>query len=361
MKILFSKQGKSCYVADKERLIFCIDNAYFDINGNEVSDEESFHIMQIENDEDGWYQYWMDDEGLPEPLKAESTIELEWEIDDAFGNFGFKNQAGEFVIEPQYAYAHEFTCGLASVNLNRTWYKTPEGKRYYENHYGYIDGNGLTVIGFQYDEARPFNKYGLAVVSKITDNFFRIIDLEGNELPDTRFPYISYYDYNDRYFEFSRDNDRDAPVGLYDTKERKVLIEPRFSNVSITDDNHILVWERDGEYGESDFKQYYINGNGELLYPWLSKQRFAIIEKPDINNVTAVATSVYTELTEEYPRSYFPHNGKKYERTFIYGLYSSKEEFILPKEYDKISKLHDDIWGCFKDGCFTIVKTESDD
>ena len=25
MKILFSKQGKSCYMVDKEKIIFCID------------------------------------------------------------------------------------------------------------------------------------------------------------------------------------------------------------------------------------------------------------------------------------------------------------------------------------------------
>ena len=359
MKILFSKQGKSCRVVDKDRIIFCIDNTYFDVNGNEVPDEESFHKKRIEDDD--WYQYWMDYEGLPEPLISETTIEPEYEIDDAFGNYGFKNQAGEFVIEPQYAYAHEFTCGLAAVNLNRTWYRTPEGNRYYENHYGYIDGNGQTVISFQYDEARPFNKYGVAVVTKTTDNYYHLIDIEGNEIPDTRFPYVSYYDYEERYLEFSRDNDIEALIGIYDTKERKVLIEPRFEELSITDDNHILVWERDGEYGESDFRQYYINRNGELIYPWLSTQRFAIIRKPDINDVAAVAVSQYTELTEECPSSFYPHNGKKYDRKFVYGLYSSKEEFLLPLEYEKIEKLTDDIWGCYKDGVFTFVKTEKDD
>lgn len=360
MKVLFSKQGKSCFVVDKERIIFCIDNAYFDFNGNEVPDEESFH-KKHDDDEDDWYEYWMDDEGLPEPLKAESTVEPEWEIDDTFGNFGFKNQAGKFVIEPQYAYAHEFTCGLASVNLNRTWYRTPEGRRYYENHYGYIDGNGKTVIGFQYDEARPFNKYGVAVVSKATDNFFHLIDLNGNEIPGTRFPYISYCDYDDRYLEFSYDNYKASLVGLYDTKECKVLIEPRFSDISVSDDNHILVWERDGEYGESDFRQYYINKSGELLYPWLYKQRFAIIRKPDSNDVAAVAVSQYTELTEKYPSSYFPHNGKKCDRKFIYGLYSSREAFLLPLEYEKIEYMVNNVWGCYKDGTFILVQTEAND
>ena len=59
------------------------------------------------------------------------------------------------------------------------------------------------------------------------------------------------------YLEFSIEDDDDALVGLYDTKERKILIEPRFSDVSVDDDDHIRVWERDGEYGVSDFRQYY--------------------------------------------------------------------------------------------------------
>lgn len=360
MKILFSKQGKSCYMVDKEKIIFCIDKVYFDINGNEVPDEDSFHKRTNQDEDDeGWYQYWMDYEGLPEPLKAETTVEPEWEIDDIFGNFGFKNKEGQFVIEPQYAYAHEFTSGLASVNLNRTWYRTPEGKRYYENHYGYIDGNGKTIIGFLYDEAYPFNKYGVALVSDLKEGW-HLIDMQGNEIPNTRFPYISRYDYEDRYLEFSIEDDDDALVGLYDTKERKILIEPRFSDVSVDDDDHIRVWERDGEYGVSDFRQYYVNRNGELIYPWLFKQRFDKVEQPDINNVAGVAISQYTELTGS-PSSFFPHNGKKYERKFIYGLYSSKENFLLPLEYERIYKLHDDIWVCYKGGTCTFIQTEAND
>ncbi len=357
MKILFSRQGKSCCVVDKERRIFCIDDVYLDIEGKEVTNEDSFHKTQSIYD-DCWYQYWMDDEGLPEALKAESTVELEWDIDDAFGVFGFKNRAGEFVIEPQYAYAHNFTKGLASVNLNRTWYKTPEGRRYYENHYGYIDGNGKTVIGFRYDEAYPFNKYGVALVSDPEAGWY-LIDMQGNEIPNTRFPYISLYDYEDRYLEFSNDDDN-ALIGLYDTKERKILLEPRFSEVIVSDDDHILVYERDGEYGESDFRQYYVNSSGELIYPWLTKHRFAIVEQPDVNDITAVAISQYTELTGS-PSGLFQHDGKKYKRKFIYGLFSSHEELLLPLEYDKISKLHDDIWSCYKAGIFTLVQTEPND
>lgn len=345
MKILFSREGKSCYVADKERIIFCIDNAYFDVNGNEVPDEASFH--KDSNGDSDWYHDWMDYEGLPEPLSSASTVEPEYEIDDVFGNFGFKNKDGEFVIEPQYAYAHEFTNGLASVNLSRTWYKTPDGQRHYENHYGYIDGNGKTVIGFQYDNAYPFNKYGVAAVTKTPEDHYHLIDLAGNEIPDTDFPYISYYDYNDRYFVFSLDPDGESLIGLYDTKERKILIEPKFSDVSVIDDDHILI-------SESDCRQYYVNENGELLYPWLSKQRFAVIEKPDINDVAAVAVYQYTRSTDKLKR----YLSKGDEKKLVYGLYSSKEEFLLPQEYDAIRKLHDNVWACYKNGILTVVETE---
>lgn len=362
MKVLFTKEGKSIYCADKEKKIFCSDGVFYDKNGNIVPPMESFY-SDDENDENSWYQEWMEYEGLEEPLKSESIVEIEWEIDDGFGQFGFKNEAGEFVIEPQYAYAHEFTNGLASVNLNRTWYKTEEGRRFYENHYGYIDKNGKTIIGFQYDEAYPFNKYGVALVSDVKAGW-SLIDTLGNEIPGTRFGYISRYDYNDRFLEFSYDEDagydNDTLVGIYDTKERKILIEPSVDDIIEYNEDCIKVYVRNAEYGVGDFRQHYINSKGEILYPWLYNKGFSIVELPDANNISAVAVSEFTELSGR-PSSFFEHNGKKYSRKHIYGLYSSKGEFILPVEYDEIKNLCDNIWACLKDGVITIIETEKGD
>ena len=156
MKVLFTKEGKRVHCADEEKQIFCIDNVFYDKNGKITAPVKSFYADF--EDDDQWYREWMEYEGIEEPLKSESIIEVEWEIDDGFGKFGFKNEAGEFVIEPQYAYAHEFTNGLACVNLNRTWYKTDKGKRYYENHYGYIDKNGKEHKGSQYKFDMTFPK-----------------------------------------------------------------------------------------------------------------------------------------------------------------------------------------------------------
>lgn len=361
MKILFSKKGSYARLVDEDRLIFCVDYRYFDASGNEVPSEPRFCKENTEDDDDEtWYQDWMKNEGLEQPLKAVSTIDIDWEIDDGFGCFGFQNEAGEFVIEPQYAYAHEFTQGLASVNLNRTWYKSEEGKRFYENHYGYINERGQTIIGFQFDEAAPFNKYGVAVVTDIIRGTW-LIDTEGNEIPGTRFPYLSDgHEYDERFLEFSYDLASEAPVGIYDTKERKILLEPSIDSIIEYSEDLILVYERNGPFGYSDFRQYFINSKGEILYPWLYQKGFAITRKPDANRVAAVAISEYTELQGK-PICYFPHDGKKYERKFIYGLYSSKEEFLLPLEYDEIRNLGNNLWGCHKDGVVTIVRTEEGD
>lgn len=360
MKILFKKKGEKVYCADKKENIFCINGVFYDRNGTIVPPIELFYAD--DEDDDEWYREWMEYEGLEEPLKSESTVEIEWEIDDGFGKFGFKNEAGEFVIEPQYAYANEFTKGLACVNLKRTWYKTESGKRYYENHYGYIDKNGKTAIGFQYDEAYPFNTYGVALVSD-NEKGWHIIDTSGNEITGTRFDYISpYYDYGDRFWAFSYNDAayNDDLVGIYDTKERRILMEPFANDFIEWSEDRILVYDRGGEYGAGDFRQHYINSKGEILYPWLYNKGFSIVETPDTNNVSAVAFSEFTELKGR-PWSYYEHNGKKYSRKHIYGLYSSKEEFLLPVEYDEIKNLCNNIWGCLKDGVVTIIETEKED
>ncbi len=363
MKILFQRKGSKVDFVDLTRRIISIDGKFVNELGEEIQVEEKIYKREALDDyeEDDWYESWMDYEGLDELLKSESIVEPICEIDDMFGQYGFKNKAGEFVIEPQYAYAYEFTNGLAAVNLGRTWYRTEEGKRYYENHYGYIDSKGKTIIGFQYDEAHPFSKYGVALVSD-RETGWRLIDQTGKEVPGTRFSYLSpYYEYDDRFLEFSYEQRTgEETVGIYDTKERKIIMEPSLSSIIELGEDCILVDVRDGEYGESDFHQYYVNSKGEIVYPWLYGKGFAIVRQPDVNNVAAVAISKYTELIGN-PRSYFQHNGKKYDRKFEYGLYSSKGDYIILPEYEKIEQMGDNIWVCYKDGEILVVETEKGD
>lgn len=262
MKILFMIKGKQIRIVDEENLIFNVGDIYVNRYGQEVPAKDSYKANYYDDDDDLTYdieEFHRCNAGIDKVLIPESTTELKWEIDDVFGNFGFKNESGEFIIEPQYADACNFTNGLAAVNLNRTWYKTPDGKRYYENHRGYIDTNGKTVIGFRFDEAYPFNKYGVAVVTNINEDWY-LIDKKGNEIPNSRFKYICpYIDYEQRYLEFSYEyRDEDFPLGLYDTKERRILCEPTFCDVYEISEDFIKVTSFDGVY-----KVNYINSKGE--------------------------------------------------------------------------------------------------
>ena len=263
MKILFKRKDCKVELIDPERRIFSLDGKFVNESGEEIQVEEDLlKRTEIDDcDEDEWDENVTRCQGLDVPLKAETIIEPLFEIDDMYGQFGFKNKKGKFVIEPQFAYAYDFTNGLAAVNLGRTWYRTDEGKRCYENHFGYIDSNGKTVIGFQYDEAHPFNKYGVAVVYDI-DTGWHLIDKTGKEIPGTRFVYLSrYYDYDSRFLEFSYEYDEwEEIVGIYDTKERKILMEPSVADIMEDDEDHILVYSKNDEYG-------LFSSKGEYLIP----------------------------------------------------------------------------------------------
>lgn len=359
MELLFKMNGKNLRVADKERLIFEIDGAYFNVSGVSVPEEENFHPKQDTycEEPDPWQDPEIDAQGLEEPLLPESVEEVDEEIDDCFGKFGFKNKSGEFVIEPQYAYAHPFTWGLAAVNLNRTWYRSPEGRRYYENHFGYINHRGETVVQFKYDEAWPFNKYGVAVVEDLREGAY-LIDTTGAEIPGTRFPYLShYYDYDDRFFEFSYDNSGDGLEGLYDTKERRIMLEPCIDDLIQWDEDLLLVYRRNGEFGAGDFKQQYLNSKGEDLFPWLTEQGFATIERPNASGIAIVSVARFVELPGN-PSSYFPHNGKKYERYLLHGLFSKDKKYLLPLQFQDITEVAENVFACYKDGEISVYRAE---
>ena len=363
MKVLFSIPGKSLRIVDKDRMIFEeYDGKYYDKNGNIVPKEDGFNAPPFYNldCEDEWTEFYRKNEGLTEALIPESTVEPEYTVDDVFGMFGFKNKDGKFVIEPQYAYADEFTCGLAAVNLNRTWYRTENGRRFYENHFGFINERGETVIPFKYDEASSFNKYGTAVVSDRHNTY--LIDTKGNIIPGTENLNISkYYDYESRYMEFVYFGEKlvdEAPVGIYDTKERKIVLEPSIESFNEWSEDLILVYPLDNE--DEDPGQYYINSRGEKLFPWLLDKGFDIVERPNEHLVNIVAVAEYIELPGN-PRSYCIHKGKKCDRVFRYGIYSSKERIILPMEYERILEIGDNLFFCLKNGIISVIQVEDDD
>lgn len=244
MRLLYRTDGYDVNLYSNDPLIFWIDGKFYDRDGKLCEKQDyvlpSYGAEEMpENYNDPWYDVELDNLGTDMPLARLSDCVPVREIDDIFGNYGFIDESGNYRIKPQYAYADNFTCGLACVNLKRTWQLSDDGRYYYRNHYGYIDQNGRTVIEFKYSEARPFNKYGVAWVCDDDGCYF--IDTNGDRVGYFNDDYFAddFYLYDSRYIEFyAYDEDEDF-TGLFDTKTRKIVFEP--VNVSYYEFNEHLV------------------------------------------------------------------------------------------------------------------------
>lgn len=94
MRLLFSLKGKHARIADKDRMIFDIDGSFYDVAGTQIPEEAGFRAQVSawnNNDDDPWSSVNAAEQGLDEPLLSESVEEIEWEIDDGFGKFGFES------------------------------------------------------------------------------------------------------------------------------------------------------------------------------------------------------------------------------------------------------------------------------
>jgi tetratricopeptide (TPR) repeat protein len=129
------------------------------------------------------------------------------------GKYGYINQAGTPIIQPQYEYAGKFVEGLAAVKINRRWgFIDQAGKLIipanFENDIqpvfsedraavtlngksGFIDKKGNAIISLQFDEVRNFSK-GIATAR--VGNKWGAIDSNGNWIiqPRSAFP-ISFF------------------------------------------------------------------------------------------------------------------------------------------------------------------------
>ena len=296
---------------------------------------------------------------LDESLEAFSDVEIE--PDKEYGCFGFKNSKGEVVIKPQYRWTWDFSQGLCPVNLGRTYYTAPENEKCCEDHYGYIDSRGKTVIPFLFDEASTFSKYGVAAVSD--NSGYYMIDLQGKEIPGTRFPYIEMKVWpTDRFIEFCVDNTEEDGTynytGLYDTKERKVLCEPKYRSFHEECDEDTIRVTADVPERPGDQREWYINSNGEYKYPWQIGKELSQVNIPDEvgNSIVAVSTYHETVETEENDVYCFYWKGKTFERRFWFGVMNKRGEMIIPAEYRQIERLSARLYFCQNSAGIRIVE-----
>lgn len=92
------------------------------------------------------------------------------------GRFGFKDNAGNVVIQPVWDDAAEFACGLCPVNQGAALDTTDYPARRHGGKWGYINAQGSVVIPLALDWAYTFTE-GLAQVSDAQGR--RFIDMHG--------------------------------------------------------------------------------------------------------------------------------------------------------------------------------------
>ena len=267
-----------------------------------------------------------------------STVEEDdSELDEVFGNYGFRDQNGNITIEPQFlSCGSEFRSGRCPASLGRTWYRTPEGKRYYEMHWGYIDKYGKMVIPMKFRDARSFNRYGVAAVRDSYDNDWTLIDTNGDFLPGLEdLAFDECYDPDSRFFLFTYGDasNMDCNIGLYDTKERKILVPPEKLGFIDWEEDLIEVEDVDanGRFG------YYIDSTGTALFPGLNQLHLEPSCRPSPSGHVVVAKEVLTPRDPEDDSSgYLLEDGGKSDRIRGYGIASVRGKIVIPLEYDYI-------------------------
>lgn len=85
--------------------------------------------------------------------------------------WGYINETGEMIIDPQFDWADSFSFGLASVRMGGKW--------------GYIDSHGGIQIPSQFDGVEPFSADGLAAVK--TGDKWGYIDSNGEIIRAAKF------------------------------------------------------------------------------------------------------------------------------------------------------------------------------
>ncbi len=289
---------------------------------------------------------------------SEIPVTMDAEEREEYGRFGFKNAAGEVVIEPQFLCAHDFHHGLCAVAVKGPRYTGRNGKKFEQELWGYIDETGYMVIQFlEAEHACDFNKYGVAVVQADWNEYY-LIDTKGNEIPHSRFAYIDpYSDYNERFLEISYgDPGLDTNVGLYDTKTRSMFVEPKTCSIIAFDDDYIAICESriNGIMGASDYHEHVIDSNKKEKYPALLDKDITGMDRPDENGYITVYKRTF--FRDDSIRSgYYPLFGHKYGCNQKYGVLDTEGNVIIPIEYDSIRET-DGVFVCTKDGVTETIK-----
>lgn len=177
-------------------------------------------------------------------------------VDSTSTVWGFVDQSGKQVINPQFDAVGEFHDGKCAV-------KNKEGK------WGYIDKSGKIVINNQFDGASAF-KDGRAVVG--LDDKAGVIDQDGKYIINPQFK--NAYSDGDRYII-----NQDDKWGWCD-KEGKITINPQFDDALFFGDSKLACIKSSDKWGYIDSEgKFMINPQFDNAYPFINN--LALVKSGD--------------------------------------------------------------------------------
>jgi hypothetical protein len=167
-------------------------------------------------------------------------------VDSTSTIWGFVDQSGKQIINPQFDEVGDFNDGKCAV-------KNKEGK------WGYIDKSGKIVINPQFDNAEAF-KDGKAGVR--LDDKAGVIDKDGKYLVNPQFKF-AYVD-GDKYLI-----QQDDKWGWCD-KEGKIIINPQFDDAIFFGDSKLASIKSSDKWGYIDGEgKFMINPQFDNAYPFM--------------------------------------------------------------------------------------------
>ncbi len=278
--------------------------------------------------------------------------------DEIAGTWGFVDEIGKEVIAPQYIYANDFENGIAIVakgkwTIDPKWDNKCNQGRYWteEELWGGIDKNGNEVIPCIFDEIKYFwdcDDMYMAHIGGWKNGHWGVIDQAGNWLAEPVFEDFAYDYYDGLIIFYAQDKwsgPDDIPMGIYDLKQKKVLFEPQFLEVSFLENGDIAVEIFDEELerriekiidrsGKERFKSVYSS-----IYTWkepyevvvrdIDGDKRGLIDREGNIVLPCKCNVSWGGILHDQRRIIFEENGKQ-------GVVDYNGNVIIPAIYYKI-------------------------
>lgn len=234
-------------------------------------------------------------------------------------NWGFIDNTGKIIINPQFALVRYFNGGLCAVANN-------DGK------WGYIDKTGKLIINYQFDSAWDFiNNKAVVALGKKTG----VIDKTGKLIINPQYDFL-YID-GDNYLIMQNDK-----YGWCD-KNEIIIINPQFDRADPFNGNKITSVASGDKYGYIDTKgKFVINPQFDIALPFngklalvMNNEKFGFIGKDG----KYVVNPQFSDISDDFLMSILSHSQKLYLEQFYFDFCGvSTDYFDINGIIDRIKK-----------------------